>query len=584
MEIRGCDFDEVCVVDFEFLAQDGDRPTPVCLVARELGSARETRLWLDELGDLSGPPYRVDARCLFVSYFAPAELGCHLVLGWPIPENVVDLFAEFRAATNGNKTPCGRGLLGALAYFGLDAMSGTEKDRMRDLVLRGGPWSNEERAAILDYCASDVEATARLLYAIEPQLDLPRALLRGRYMKAVAHMGHVGIPIDMDSHRILRTSWDSIKRHLIERIDSAFGVFEGLTFKHDRFDHYLAARGISWPRHTDTGALKLDGGTFKDRALIHPELEPLRQLRKSLSELRLEGLVIGSDDRNRCALWPFKTWTGRNAPSNTEFIFGPAKWVRGLIRPPLDSGLIYADFEQQEFGTGAALSGDLAMQAAYRSGDPYLEFAKQAGAAPRDATKASHGAVREQFKTCALGVQYGMQAQSLAHRIGQPEPMAKELLRLHHETYPRYWRWSDAALDYALLRGRLFTAFGWMMRLGTDTDDEEINPRRLRNAPIQGNGAEITRLAAALVVERGVRLCATIHDALLAEAPLPELEAASDVVRDAMAEASRIVLRGFELRSEVKLIRYPDRYMDDKGREMWEAVWSVVRELTVANA
>ena len=45
-------------------------------------------------------------------------------------------------------------------------------------------------------------------------------------------------------------------------------------------------------------------------------------------------------------------------------------------------GVAYIDWSQQEFGIAAALSGDLAMQQAYQSGDPYLAFAKQVGAAP----------------------------------------------------------------------------------------------------------------------------------------------------------------------------------------------------------
>jgi len=57
---------------------------------------------------------------------------------------------------------------------------------------------------------------------------------------------------------------------------------------------------------------------------------------------------------------------------------------------------------QQEFGIAAALSRDPNMMAAYASGDPYLAFAKQCGAAPADATKQSHKAVREQFKACVL--------------------------------------------------------------------------------------------------------------------------------------------------------------------------------------
>ena len=59
---------------------------------------------------------------------------------------------------------------------------------MRALVLRGGPWSADERAAILSYCESDVAALVRLLPAMLSTIDLPRALLRGRYMTAAARM------------------------------------------------------------------------------------------------------------------------------------------------------------------------------------------------------------------------------------------------------------------------------------------------------------------------------------------------------------------------------------------------------------
>jgi DNA polymerase-1 len=74
------------------------------------------------------------------------------------------------------------------------------------------------------------------------------------------------------------------------------------------------------------------------------------------------------------------------------------------------------------------------MRAAYRSTDPYLAFAKQAGAVPQDATKATHGAQRELFKRCVPAVQYGMEAEGLARRIGQPPILARGLLLAHHET------------------------------------------------------------------------------------------------------------------------------------------------------
>src|SRR5262249_22692583 len=157
---------------------------PVCLVALELRSGRLIRLWRDEFG--SEPPYPADPDTLFVAYYASAELGCHLALGWPQPARILDLFVEFRNRTNGLETPSGAGLIGALTYFGLNAMDVVEKAEMRDLVMRGGPWSAEQRAAILDYCEADVRGLERLLPHMASAIDLPRALVRGRYMSAAA--------------------------------------------------------------------------------------------------------------------------------------------------------------------------------------------------------------------------------------------------------------------------------------------------------------------------------------------------------------------------------------------------------------
>ena len=157
-------YDEIWAVDFEFYAKPGENPDPVCLVAWELKSGRKIKLLRDQFE--VAPPYRTDANALFVAYYASAEIGCHLALGWPVPVRILDLFTEFRNLTNGLPTIGGNGLLGALAHHGLDSIGAVEKHEMRDLILRGGPWSDNERAAILDYCETDVEALARLLPAM----------------------------------------------------------------------------------------------------------------------------------------------------------------------------------------------------------------------------------------------------------------------------------------------------------------------------------------------------------------------------------------------------------------------------------
>lgn len=544
------------------------------MVALEFRSGRLVRLWEDGLELIDRPPFSIGPRSLCVAYYASAEIQCLLALGWPMPANVLDLFTEFRCMTNGVSVPCGSGLLGALAYFGIPALDVVEKNSMRDLAIRGGPWTPEEQEALLDYCESDVRALEKLLPVMLPRIDLPRALIRGRYMAAVATIEHRGVPIDLPSLNILRDKWPDIQDMLIQEVDQDYEVYDGRTFKTRLFEQYLIRNNIAWPR-LFTGNLDMQDDAFKEMSRIHPRLNSLRELRQTLGQMRLIDLAVGTDGRNRCLLSAFRSRTGRNQPSNAKFVFGPSTWLRGLIKPPEGSGLAYADWSQQEFAIAAALSGDELMMDAYASGDPYMTFAIQAGLAPEGATKMTHGQERDLCKACVLAVQYGMGAASLALRIGQPEIRARELLDLHRRTYKKYWAWSDGVQDYAMLHGKLWTVFGWELRVSPNSS----NPRSLRNFPMQANGAEMLRLACIMLTEAGIGVVAHVHDALLIEAPLDRLDEDITRTQTIMCKAGEIVLGGFQLRSDAKVIRYPDRYMDGRGKQMWDTVWGIIDRL-----
>jgi DNA polymerase I len=304
-------------------------------------------------------------------------------------------------------------------------------------------------------------------------------------------------------------------------------VYEGTTLRPDLFEKYLEHEGIRWPRSAN-GKLRLDADTFKERARAHGQLEPLRQLRKSVGELRMNNLTVGRDGRNRTLLSPFGSVTGRNQPSSSKSIFGPSRWIRSLIRPEPGHGLAYIDYSSQEIGIAAALSGDAMLAEAYRSGDPYLAFAKSARLAPADATKSSHMAVRERCKAIVLGVNYGMGSASLALSAGVAEVEARELLEQHRRTYRRFWEWLQDRVDGAMLRGHIDTVFGWRMHVGPDQ-----NPRSLMNFPMQANGAEILRLACIAGTEAGIEICAPVHDAVLIHAPLERLDPSSTLCADA---------------------------------------------------
>ena len=96
---------------------------------------------------------------------------------------------------------------------------------------------------------------------------------------------------------------------------------------------------------------------------------------------------------------------------------------------------------------------------------------------------------------------------------------------------------------------------------------------------MQANGAEMLRLACCFTTEKEIRVCAPIHDALLIEAPLGELDQTIQTTREAMDKASSIVLDGFILRTDVKVIRYPDRFIDERGKQMWDLIWKIVDNL-----
>ncbi len=137
MRIGAVDFDEIVFCDFEFTAPAGATPTVICMVTHELVNGITRRYWTDDLNRLAAPPFPVDRRALFVAYYSSAEFSCHLAMNWPLPENVLDLYVEFRNLTNGKTVPYGSGLLGALAYLALDPMSALDKEGNRGLAIRG---------------------------------------------------------------------------------------------------------------------------------------------------------------------------------------------------------------------------------------------------------------------------------------------------------------------------------------------------------------------------------------------------------------------------------------------------------------
>ena len=182
--------------------------------------------------------------------------------------------------------------------------------------------------------------------------------------------------------------------------------------------------------------------------MLHPIVNPLRELRCSLSKLKLNSLAVGADARNRTPLWAFGAKTARCAPSTTKYVFGPAKWLRFNIVPPPGLALIHRDYQQQEVRIAAVESGDADLLAACESGDVYLGIAEQIGLLRDSMNDEERAAVRDLAKIIVLSDSIWCRCLTrLAALTGMTRSEAHEILARLRARFHRFY-------DFVLLGRR----------------------------------------------------------------------------------------------------------------------------------
>ncbi|SDG60573.1 MULTISPECIES: DNA polymerase [unclassified Duganella] len=515
-------------------------------------------------------PIPLDGTCLLICYDCVKFLNAMRAEGWPLPEHLIDLRSEFLCITNGSDRHFGTGLNGAMLSCGLPA---TFNEPLSDWpgCTNNNAFEPSAESVTLS-CKKKAIGCAALFDFLHKYIEFDFALLRGMYSIAASAIENNGVPLDHELLELVATHWDEIKQRLIDDIDAAYSVFRDGKFDSQLWAAWLKTHGIAWPTSVD--GLDLSDASFKSMAKLHPDIAPVRWLKTCVESGSPDGIAIHRDGRSRAPLATFSSSTSRNQPSTKRSVFGRASWTRGFVRPTPGYGIAYIDWAQQEFGIAASLSSDLRMQEAYCSGDPYLKFGIQSGILPTHATRDTHPGQRELFKQSVLAIQYGIGAESLAEQTGQTVSAAVQMLQLHRNLYSTFWAWSDEIVTEALLGGKIWTAFGWYLHTNAKS-----NERSLRNFPMQANGAEMLRLACIQLVDSGVRVCATMHDALLIEAPIATLQHEIAMTQKIMAQASKDVLGGFEIQTSVQTCVYPNRFTNTRNSEMWNKVMAAVGQL-----
>ena len=190
-----------------------------------------------------------------------------LSLGHPLPKRVLDLYVENKWIHNFQESGDERkrkqdekffSLPATLRRFGCDSISAEEKEAMRDLILRGGPYTDRQREDILDYCESDVDALDALLPKMLPRLDVRRAVARGAYIIEVARIEDRGVSIDVVRLEALRARRDELIKHLIAQ-HPHIDVYDGTTLDQKKFEAFLIKNNLvaQWKK-TATGSYTTD--------------------------------------------------------------------------------------------------------------------------------------------------------------------------------------------------------------------------------------------------------------------------------------------------------------------------------------
>lgn len=489
-------------------------------------------------------------------------------------------------------------------------ISSAEKEKMRDIILsKDNSLITLHKDRIMQYCLEDTLHLEGLYNAITNSYKLnglknfERDILsRGAYAAATAKTEQLGIPINVNHLNKIIEKTPEILQESKNNVNNYIGIFKEAftkppktykngnihTYKEEparkdtkELNRFIGGLNISdWPL-TDSlnPVFKTDKETLEGYRYI-PAIDILYNHGKTESSLKWfnrsngDGFfnAFGSDNKVRPFYGIFGTQTGRNAAKAKTFPFAMSKWLRSLVQPPKGQYIVAADFSQQEVAVAASLSSDKNLRLAYDSGDVYLNFAIQAGMVPADATKKTHKFERDLCKALVLGIQYGMGKVKMRHRLsyftGKDISMeqTQELITAHKTVFATYWQWIYSLSDQYDRGYPLITPDGWVL-----WQDNPIKTS-VRNAPVQGASASITRQAMVDAWKVELKVMCQLHDALYILTDNPERD--KPILARIMREATEKILGKdcIDIRIDFKVYSHEDLWIEEEAQNEWDKI------------
>ena len=412
---------------------------------------------------------------------------------------------------------------------------------------------------VTEYAAEDADVTLRLAVQLEPLLASSgvRELydrIDGPLLPLLARMEAAGIRVDVsllermsgEMEGALATARDAIHREagLEFNVDSPKQLREVL----------FERLGLKPRRKTAKSKVaSTDAQTLEELAADHEIARRLLEYRE-LAKLKgtyvdaLPRLVHPETGRVHTSYHPTGAATGRLSSSDPNLQNIPARTEAGrAIRSAFipDPGYLFlaSDYSQVELRVLAHLAEDAELTEAFRRGEDIHRYtaAKVFGVAPLFVTPT----MRRRAKAVNFGILYGMSETRLAREQGMERGEAREFIRAYFERFGAVRGYIDAVRERALRDAAVRTLFGrvrWFPQLHRRVNRalQEQALRAAVNTTIQGTAADLMKLAmlavARVLDERrlNARMLLQVHDELLLEVPLDELDATSGAVREAM--------------------------------------------------
>ena len=449
----------------------------------------------------------------------------------------------------------------AMSYLNYEPMS------IESLIgkkgIKQGNMRDADVMAVKEYAAEDADITLQLKPILDQKLlSNPKAITLlqevemplSRVLSSIEREGvNLDIPFLKEMSKVLEVDSKVVQQKIYEAAGQEFNIaspkqlgeilFEKLKLdpkaKKTKTGQYMTGEEILSKMESEHAIASL--------ILDFRELQKL----KSTYVDALPELISSKTGRIHTSFMQAVTATGRLSSKDPNLQNIPIRTVRGreirkaFIPRNEEYQILSADYSQIELRIMAAFSKDDSMLEAFNNGlDVHKATAAKVFHVPLEEVNSD---MRRKAKTVNFGIIYGVSAFGLAGQLAISRTEAKEIIDQYFVEFPKVKTYMDTCVHTAQELGYVETVLGRRRYLrdimSANMNERGFAERNAINAPIQGSAADMIKVAMIQIqnfLEKEKlksKMILTVHDELVFDAHIPEINYLRDKINDIMCHA-----------------------------------------------